>query len=197
MVGEPSVKKPLGRPRVFDEDDVLDRVMQLFWDRGYHGASIADLTAAAGIGKQSLYKVFGDKRSMYLRALERYETDAVETAAAALRRVGDPDDHIRTFLSAPIEGAASGRGCFLCNASADQAAHDDATRSLVRRGFETMADALAGTLTERDRRTGFPSADDRARAWSLLSVYGGLQIMSRNGLDRAILEAVRDAALKK
>lgn len=197
MVGEPSVKKLLGRPRVFDEDDVLDRVMQIFWERGYHGASIADLTAAAGIGKQSLYRAFGDKRSMYLRALERYETSAVETAAAALRGDGRPDERIHAFLSAPIEGAASGRGCFLCNASADQAAHDDATRALVRRGFETMADALAGTLAERDRRTGPPFADDRARAWSLLSVYGGLQIMSRNGLDRATLEAVRDAALGK
>lgn len=184
-----------GRPRAFDEDEVLDRIMHLFWDRGYHGTSVADLTAAAGIGKQSLYQAYGDKRSMYLRALEQYETRAIDTASAALRADGPPQDRIHAFLSAPIDGASATRGCFLCNASADQAAHDDATRALVRRGFATMANALVHALAQRDIYDVTPDAEHLSHAWSLLSVYAGLQIMSRTGLDRATLEAVRDAAL--
>ena len=62
----------VGRPRQFDEDLALDSAMQAFWAKGYEATSLADLMAATGLHKGSLYQAFGDKHSLFIRALNRY-----------------------------------------------------------------------------------------------------------------------------
>src|SRR5262249_1274392 len=66
----------MARPKSFDEDAVLDQAVQLFWERGYDGHSVADLEAHVGVGRQSLYNSFGDKQALFLKALDRYERNA-------------------------------------------------------------------------------------------------------------------------
>jgi TetR/AcrR family transcriptional repressor of nem operon len=61
-----------GRPRSFDEDQVLDRAMLLFWKKGYEATGLSELEQATGLGRQSLYGAFGDKRALFLRIVERY-----------------------------------------------------------------------------------------------------------------------------
>src|SRR5687768_6284787 len=61
-----------GRPRNFDPDEVLDRAMRVFWRKGYAATSLSDLTAATGINRASLYATFGNKESLFQRALDRY-----------------------------------------------------------------------------------------------------------------------------
>ncbi|GLY63470.1 TetR/AcrR family transcriptional regulator [Amycolatopsis taiwanensis] len=63
---------PRGRPRAFDRDAALDAAMYVFWERGYEGTSMADLTAAMGINSPSLYAAFGGKESLFHAAVERY-----------------------------------------------------------------------------------------------------------------------------
>ena len=67
---------PAGRPREFDEDDVLDRVVRQFWQHGYEATSLTDLVIATGVQKGSLYKAFGDKHALFMMALDRYVTNA-------------------------------------------------------------------------------------------------------------------------
>jgi AcrR family transcriptional regulator len=62
----------MGRPREFDPDQALDIALQVFWRRGYEGASMADLTEAMGITKPSLYAAFGNKEELFRKALDRY-----------------------------------------------------------------------------------------------------------------------------
>ncbi len=64
--------KPVGRPRSFDEELALDQAMYVFWEKGYEGASLIDLTAAMGINRASIYGVFGNKQDLFLKALKRY-----------------------------------------------------------------------------------------------------------------------------
>ena len=66
------VAKSVGRPRLFDEDLVLDQAMYVFWEKGYEGSSLIDLTEAMGINRASIYGVFGNKQLLFLKALERY-----------------------------------------------------------------------------------------------------------------------------
>src|ERR1700687_5700303 len=63
---------PTGRPRSFDSDKALDAAMQVFWRKGYEGASLSDLTDAMGINRPSLYAAFGDKEALFRKALDRY-----------------------------------------------------------------------------------------------------------------------------
>lgn len=66
------VSRSVGRPREFDEGEVLDSAMGVFWRQGYESTSLADLLAATGLHKGSLYQAFGDKRSLFIMALQRY-----------------------------------------------------------------------------------------------------------------------------
>ena len=62
----------IGRPRAFDVNEALDRALDVFWRKGYEGASICDLTAAMGINPPSLYAAFGNKEELFRKALDRY-----------------------------------------------------------------------------------------------------------------------------
>jgi len=64
--------RPVGRPREFNREDALEKAMQVFWARGYEGATLGELTAAMGISKPSLYAAFGDKQTLFDKALVRY-----------------------------------------------------------------------------------------------------------------------------
>ena len=78
----------MARPKSFDEEAVLDQAVQLFWERGYEGTSLADLEAHLGLGRQSLYNSFGDKHALFLKALDRYRRDI---GGAALAQLNAPD----------------------------------------------------------------------------------------------------------
>ena len=64
----------VGRPRTFDVDEALEKALEVFWSKGYDGASLSDLTEAMGINKPSLYAAFGNKEQLFLKAIERYES---------------------------------------------------------------------------------------------------------------------------
>src|ERR1700691_3588854 len=66
------LQKRTGRPRRFNYDEALDRAMHVFWRKGFEGASLNDLTAAMGIQPASIYKAFGNKRTLFEKALARY-----------------------------------------------------------------------------------------------------------------------------
>src|SRR5258708_37794330 len=67
----------MARPREFDRDAALKRAMSVFWAKGYAGTSTDDLLEAMSIGRQSMYGAFGDKRTLYVEALERYQQDSI------------------------------------------------------------------------------------------------------------------------
>ena len=76
--------RPRGRPRSFDETGALEKATQVFWSKGYDGVTIDDLVEGMGVGRPSLYAVFGDKRAIFLRALKAYAERKGAAAAKAL-----------------------------------------------------------------------------------------------------------------
>ena len=85
-----------GRPRTNDPDKVLEVVMKTFWENGYEGTSLADLVAASGMAKPGLYANFGDKESLYIKALDRY---AAKISNPMLERFSQPDQPLSEALS--------------------------------------------------------------------------------------------------
>lgn len=108
--------KPRGRPRNFDETGALERATQVFWSKGYDGVTIDDLVAGMGVGRPSLYAVFGDKRAIFLRVLRAYAERKGALAAKALLAPQNLRDSIAGFLRYNVESATekgSARGCLL------------------------------------------------------------------------------------
>lgn len=188
--------EPPGRPREFDEVEVIEKLMSVFWERGYEATGLSDIMAATGLNKGSLYAAFGNKRAMYLRALQRYEAIAVDGVCADLRATGDPAERLRSFLTIAIDARwtqRDTRGCFLCNASVDQASSDDEVRSLVQRGYRKMGRAIVDVLKEV--RPASTDARLQGDAELCLTTYSGLRIMARASVPRRQLEQAREACL--
>jgi len=184
LLAEPNNSR--GRPREFNEDDVMTALLDLFWDKGYEGTSLSDIMQATGLKKGSLYSLFGGKRDMYLKALTRYDRDYV---AAVCNMLKDKD----AGSAAQRHRHKDQRGCFLCNASAEMAAHDAEMGRFIRECYEDMTRALAGAIKEA--RPDYSEDAATAQSRVLMTVYSGLRIMARSGLALDFMEAAKAAAL--
>src|SRR5580692_10526536 len=109
-------ERPRGRPRSFDEKDALEKATRVFRSKGYDGATIDDLVAGMGVGRPSLYAIFGDKRTIFMRALNAYAEKKGALAAKALLAPGILRDSLASFLRYAVESATekgSAPGCLL------------------------------------------------------------------------------------
>jgi len=192
-VREPKV---MGRPREFDEDEALAKILDVFWAKGFEGTSMSDLETATGLRKGSLYAAFGDKRAMYRKALALYGRTSIDADVRVLTGIDTPERRIGKFLQSAIDAVAVGndrRGCFLCNASVDQATLDQETQRLVNGNLERLARVLEEALAELSE---IDNNRRRAGAQHLLSVYFGLHVLAKAGQPVRMLKAAREAALR-
>src|SRR5271169_5507472 len=108
--------RPRGRPRSFDETGALEKATQVFWSKSYDGVTIDDLVAGMGVGRPSLYAVFGDKRAIFLRVLKVYAEKKGALASKALLSPQTLRDSLARFLRFAVESATekgSAPGCLL------------------------------------------------------------------------------------
>lgn len=189
--------KPRGRPRSFDESEALDKATQVFRAKGYDGVTIDDLVAGMGVGRPSLYAVFGDKRAIFLRALRAYAERKGARAAKALLTPPALRDSLIGFLQNAVESATekgSAPGCLLvCVAPL---VNDAEVRQFLK-------DAVAGgaALVERRFRdaigageipSDFPVA---IRASQVLDFGRGLTMRAQMGTPRkTLLKDAEEAA---
>ena len=111
-----NIARPRGRPRSFDEMGAIEKATQVFWSKGYDAVTIDDLVAGMGVGRPSLYAVFGDKRTIFLRVLRAYAERKGALAAKALLSPQTLRDSIASFLMYNVESSTekgSARGCLL------------------------------------------------------------------------------------
>src|ERR1700730_16317318 len=107
----------MARPREFDRDLALRRVMTVFWEHGYEATSTDDLLRAMGIGRQSMYDAFGDKHRLYLETLQLYETEAWAELFERVTKAPSPFVAISDHVLSIAEGTPRdlSRGCFFVN----------------------------------------------------------------------------------
>src|SRR5580704_1268038 len=142
--------RPRGRPRAFDRDDALDRAMHLFWRRGYEATSVSDLTESMGITPPSLYAAFGDKKRLFLEAVDRYQAGPGGFAQAALCDEPTAESAMRRLLTDTVESfcdAKQPRGCMVVlaatNCTADSNDIRDELAERRRLAERTVRDRIA------------------------------------------------------
>src|ERR1700733_5816851 len=135
MKHQTPVQSPRGRPRGFDTEAAVERAMGVFWSRGYHGTALPDLLRATKLSRGSLYAAFGDKHSLFLRALDRYIADALARIDVELAPPGEPIDGLRAYLAGYVDrtsGASGRRGCLLVATAMELAGHDSDVEGRIR-----------------------------------------------------------------
>ncbi len=171
------------RPRSFDSEEVLEKVMVRFWEAGYSATTLDDLEKVTGLKRVSLYNAFGDKRELFLEALRCYRRVVVSGRTAPLRDSSRGLDAIRSFFQGLLAAQDSGwpAGCLMVNTSIDETHLDRQVLDLVRQHFQAMENFFAGAL-ERSRLSGELRAEvpTQAAAAYLLTFVQGLAVLGRN-----------------
>jgi len=190
----------MARPREFDETAVLDAAMQQFWMYGYEATSVRDLAQSMGITGASLYNAFGDKRSLFRRALAHYVETSFGDRVGRFENSLPPRAAIEAFFREIIERSMQDKdrkGCLLVNSALEVAPHDpdfQATIAEVLVKIEAFFRrcVIAGQQTGEIATT--QSAEDLARL--LLGVHLGVRVLARTRPERALLEGLARPALE-
>jgi TetR/AcrR family transcriptional repressor of nem operon len=186
-----------GRPRSFDDDQILGAARDVFWRHGYGGTSLRALKDELGVLPGSLYGAFGDKHALFLRALQRYAEGSRE-AAASLAATGPVLPRIGALLDSVLAAARStpGRGCMLGNTATELLPQDEAAARVVRGAFAALEDAIGQALA-KGQRTGEIRADidPRVQARLLVVMLQGLHVVARAEADPNRLDDVVHAVL--
>jgi AcrR family transcriptional regulator len=191
--------KTRGRPRAFDPDEALDRAIEVFWEHGYEGASLGDLTAAMGINRPSMYAAYGNKEELFRRAVARYaehdmayakEALAEPTAYKVIKKLLEANADALTRTDRPA-GCLSIQGGLAGGSDGGQVAQFLAASRMG--GERLLADRLARAVDEGDLPAG---TDPAALARYVMTVSEGNAVHAAAGVDRDSLYATVEMALR-
>lgn len=178
----------------YDETEVIEKAMRAFWAHGYTGTSVADLIAATGINRGSLYSAFDGKRRLFLTALRHYDKLHRRDFLARIELEHAPKDAIiEVFtLAAALRGnGTTPAGCLLVNTAIELAPHDEEVAGLVQSSFDDVEDFFKRMVERAKRERTVPqslSASPAAKA--LLGLFLGLRVLARSNADPATRKTI-------
>jgi AcrR family transcriptional regulator len=188
-----------GRPRAFDETDALDTAMGLFWRMGYEGASMDALTAAMGISRSSLYQSFGDKETLFLRALEHYARTRLAPLLGALDGDKDFRTDLASFLEAVVRHATGDPerlGCLVACVLSDAAGSDARLRAELGVRFAAVEARIAARVQQaQSDGEVVRDADPAAVAAVIGAIARGMMLSGRAGVSPDTLRTTGTAAV--
>lgn len=196
--GREAVQK--GRPREFDCDQVLDKAMHVFWQRGYEGTSLSDLTEAMGISRPSLYAAFGNKEELFRRALDRYANKGpgtIQGEALAEPTARKVVEHLLRSLAKTLTDPCNPAGCLsVQGALTCSEAAESIKQELCKRRSE--GEQNLRKRFERAKAEGDLASDSNPEALArfVITVTQGMSVQASGGASRAELLAVADMALR-
>lgn len=193
-------KKPRGRPRSYDPEEALTHAMETFWVNGFAATSLDDLSTATGMNRPSLYAAFGDKKAIYLKALEMFAGSLraalrnIEETAPPLPRAlkGFYDGAIDIYLS----GEHGARGCYIACTAPAEAVRDNDIRAALREVLK-QTDSGLERLFSRAREKGeiAKDADTTSHAQIAASVLHSIALRARAGATRKELQSLAHHAV--
>lgn len=188
-----------GRPREFDIDNALDSALLVFWEKGYEGASLTDLTEAMGINRPSLYATFGDKESLFIKVLDRYcdgpgayfqEALKEPTARSVVERLMNEAVDRLTDPSTP-------KGCLIVQGTQGCGSKADPIREVLASRRVFMETAIRDRLKIAKSEGDLPSdSNPTDLARYIVTIINGIVVLVSNGASKPELKRVVKIALR-
>ncbi|MFH5187374.1 TetR/AcrR family transcriptional regulator [Paenibacillus sp. TAB 01] len=187
----------MARSKEFDENEVLEKAMKLFWEQGYEKTSMNDLVEHMGIHRRSLYDTFTDKHTLFLKALERFGNRSNARLAAGIKQAETAEQALRLVYDSMIEGEEDAPpGCMIVNSAVELAVRDaevDArTAGAFGRTEQTLKEIIAwgqqtGEFTNR--------ADAEELAEYVHNTLAGLRVMLRTSAAKEKLRRIAELSM--
>ncbi|MGD9924500.1 MAG: TetR/AcrR family transcriptional regulator [Pseudorhodoplanes sp.] len=201
MSRQPATQPARGRPRSFDTEAAVERAMNVFWSHGYHATALPDLLRATKLSRGSLYAAFGDKHSLFLRALDRYIADALTRMDIELAPGRDPVDGLRAYLAGYVErtsGAKGRRGCLLVATAMEMAGHDPEVDRRIAGFFNAMELRVADALSRAKAAAKLADGVEPSSAARIIVCFvEGLRVTGKTGPARTTSQSTADALLDR
>lgn len=183
-----------GPDKQFDPDVALDRAMRVFWAKGYAAAGMRELTVAMGINRKSLYDTFGNKRTLHIKALERYSDTIVGHLNELLNDPARPAlENLRGVLRRllRVHGAPMSSGCLIGVAMAQVQTDDREMANLLKRHMVEVERGYLNAL-KRAQLEGELKATTNVRdlARLITGAHQGLALMGRVSETPAVLRGM-------
>src|SRR5690606_4364574 len=189
----------MARTKEFDEKEVLDRAMNLFWKQGYNATSAQDLVDNLGISRSSLYDTFGDKHSLFVKALLQYRKDRIDPLLKGAEDIVDVEAYIQSFFGLVKDEALSDnapKGCFLVNSAVELAPVDSDIATIANAIMRDTEEVLYKAIKEGQRRGVFTEKyPARSLARFVFNALGGLRVTVKFDADKKMFEDIVDVSL--
>ena len=189
----------MARSKEFDRDAALAGALEVFWTKGYEGASTDDLLKGMKIGRQSMYDTFGDKQALFLESLRCYHKLDNKNFFDHLGDNPSPLDVLHGFLAIFTRRSAeeNARGCMGINATTTLGSAQPEVTALARGTATSVQTMLAGLVEAAKERGDLSnSVNATAAAGFLYATLQGLTVRAQAGASRDELAAVADFAIK-
>lgn len=188
----------MARSKEFDEKVVLDRAMRLFWEQGYEKTSLTDLVEHMGVHRRSIYDTFGDKHTLFLKAMDRFRDKVNAELTGEVKRSKTATEALQLIFSFMIYGEEdSPSGCLMVN-SAVELAMRDADVDLKSTESFTLSEQLLKDIILWGQHDGEFNSDYNADdlAEHLHAVCVGLRVMTRTTMPKEKLHRIADLSIK-
>ena len=189
----------MGRPRQFNREEVLTAATRVFVEKGFEATSIQDLIDAMGINRASLYDTFGDKETLFLEVLDRYDDAAYDDLAQCLNAHDSKLDGMRAWFYHVVEQGANRKhpGCLMLNSTVERAMRDEDCAARASRNFRRSEEAYYNALVEAQGKGEIAADRDlRALARFFASSIRGIRVSAKATSDYQTLQDIADIALR-
>lgn len=175
----------MARTKEFNEDQALDKAIEIFWHKGYNGTSAQDLVNHLGLSRSSLYDTFGDKQKLFVKSLKRYQKQNLDS----LIELFENAENIKTalteiFKQAVVESLQDRitKGCFMVNSAVELAMHDPEIAKIVHDNQKVVEDIFCNAV-KKGQELGQISDKQEARSLArfIFNNYSGIRVLARAG----------------
>lgn len=175
----------MARTKEFNEDQALDKAIEIFWHKGYNGTSAQDLVTHLGLSRSSLYDTFGDKQKLFAQSLQRYQSNAQNQIVALFDQSENIKETLRDiFKQAVIESLEDRitKGCFMVNSSVELAMHDEEIAKIVKNNSQIMEEVFTNAV-QKGQDSGHISKANSAKVLArfIFNNYTGIRVLARTG----------------
>ena len=189
----------MARTKAFDTDEVLDRALHIFWQKGYEGTSMQDLVDGMQINRASIYDTFGNKEQLYLSALQRYLQRNHQQVQQLLAGSSSVREALEQLLDNMIQESlhdAERKGCFVVNATTGLANRYEEVNQLVLNNERRMAFIFEDFIRQGKERGEISSDQDEGALSSyIFSSIQGLRVLAVTNSDLTTLRRVKELIL--
>ncbi|MNI07855.1 HTH-type transcriptional repressor ComR [compost metagenome] len=190
----------MARHREFDQEEVLNKAMELFWMKGYERTSIQDLVEHLGIHRGSIYDTFGGKNELFLSCLDRFRHELESRLFFILEDPGSPKEILERFFEKVIDGSMNmekeRRGCFMANTAMGLAPYDPNVASRVEATSLDTENYFYCFLLRAQKNGHIKSKHNlRELARFLVNTKQGLHVMAKTAIDRKVLQDAYKVAI--